>query len=74
MIRGVGEVQSQCGLTSNAKTRASAQAGIYTLGLFAETTTVNKLATVVLYNDLSAHIALAPSLHIEPTNSDSTVK
>lgn len=40
------------------KNRAFSQAGIYTLGYFLKTKS-NKLATIILYKDLSAHVALA---------------
>ena len=56
---GVGEVQSPPGTSSAAKNRAFAQAGIYTLGHFNNTTALSKLATVVLYKDFTAHVALA---------------
>jgi hypothetical protein len=58
-VRAVGEVQSPPGTSTTAKNRAFAQAGIYTLGHFSNTTHVSKLATVVLYKDLTAHVALA---------------
>ena len=44
-IRAIGEVQSPKGNLSQVKDRAFAQAGIYTLGHFVNTST-NKLATV----------------------------
>ena len=58
-VRGVGEVQSPPGTSNAAKNRAFTQAGIYTLGHFNNTTNVSKLATVVLYKDFTAHVALA---------------
>ena len=58
-VRAVGEVQSPPGYSTEAKSRAFSQAGIYTVGHFHNTTSVNKLATVVLYKDLTAHIAFA---------------
>ena len=58
-VRGVGEVQSPPGCTTKAKNRALAQSGIYTFGMLARTVGTSKLATVVLYKDISAHIALA---------------
>jgi hypothetical protein len=58
-VRAVGEVQSPPGTSTTAKNRAFAQAGIYTLGHFSKTTCLSKLATVVLYKDLTAHVALA---------------
>ena len=58
-VRGVGEVQSPPGCTTKAKNKALAQSGIYTFGMFAKTVGTSRLATVVLYKDISAHIALA---------------
>ena len=56
-VRAIGEVQSPPGYSHDAKNRAFAQAGIYTLGHLSNTTTVSKLTTVILYKDLTAHIA-----------------
>ena len=58
-VRGVGEVQSPPGCTPKAKNRALAQSGIYAFGMFARTVGTSKLATVVLYKDITANIALA---------------
>ena len=58
-VRAVGEVQSPPGMSSDVKNRTFAQAGIYTLGHFRNTTTLHKLATIILYKDLTAHVALA---------------
>ena len=58
-VRGVGEVQSPPGSTTKAKNRALTQSGIYTFRMFARTVGTSKLATVVLYKDITAHIALA---------------
>ena len=58
-VRGIGEVQSPQGSSTAVKNRAFAQASIYTLGYFRNTVAVNKIATVVLYKDMTAHVALA---------------
>ena len=58
-VRAVGEIQSPKGYSAESKTRAFAQAGIYTVGQFTNTTTLNKLAAIVLYKDMSAHVAIA---------------
>ena len=46
-------------MSSEVKNRTFAQAGIYTLGHFRNTTTLHKLATIVLYKDITTHVALA---------------
>ena len=58
-VRGIGEVQSPPGTSTVAKNRAFAQAGIYSLGYFNNTSTRNRIVTVVLYKDMTGHIALA---------------
>ena len=58
-VRGIGEVQSPPGCSARAKSRALAQVGIYALGHFNNTTTVDSIATIVLYKDMTAHVALA---------------
>ena len=58
-VRGVGEIQSPRGTSTEVKNRAFAQAGIYTLGYFCNTMVMQKLTTVVLYKDMTAHVALA---------------
>ena len=58
-MRAVGEIQSPPGNSTEAKNRSFAQAGIYTLGQFCNTQTIQRLATVVLYKDLTVHVALA---------------
>ena len=45
--------------STTAKSQALAKAGIYVLGHFRNTTTVDRITTIVLYKDLTAHIALA---------------
>lgn len=57
----MGEVQSPPGTSHEAKRAALAQAGIYTVGQFAKmrSSVVKNLATVILYKDLSANVALA---------------
>ena len=52
-VRGIGAPR---GTSPEVKDRAFSQAGIYTLGHFAN---IHKLATVVLYKDFTAHVALA---------------
>ena len=56
-VCGIGEIQSSPGNSTTAKSRALAQAGIYALGHF-RNTTVDRI-TIVLYKDITAHIALA---------------
>ena len=58
-VRGIGEVQSPPGTSTEAKNRAFSQAGIYSLGYFNNTSTRNRIVTVVLYKDMTGHIALA---------------
>ena len=58
-VRGVGEVQSPPGCTTKAKNRALAQSGTYAFGMFTRTVGTSKLATVILYKDITVHIALA---------------
>ena len=55
-VRGIGAPR---GTSPEVKDRAFSQAGIYTLGHFANTPFLHKLATVVLYKDFTAHVALA---------------
>ena len=59
-VRGVGEVQFPQGTTCASKNSAVAQAGIYSVGQF-RTPIPNKrrIATVILYKDLTAHVAMA---------------
>ena len=64
-VRGVGEVQSPQGITCASKNAAVAQAGIAQVGIYSVgqfgTPSPNKrrIATVILYKDLTAHIAVA---------------
>ena len=58
-VRGIGEVQSQRGTSTNVKNQAFAQAGIYTLGYFTNVVTRNKLVTVIIYKDMMSHVAFA---------------
>ena len=58
-VRGVGEVQSQRGSSVAVKTRALAQAGIYTIGHFVNSKQITGLATLILYKDLTTHVVLA---------------
>ena len=58
-VRGIREVQSPPGTSTVVKNRTFAQAGIYTLGYFRNAAAVNKIATVVVYKDMTAHVALA---------------
>ena len=61
-VRGIGEVQSQQGTSADAKTAALAQAGIYSVGHFAKfdrDEVKRKVATVLLYKDMTGHVALA---------------
>lgn len=56
-VRGVGDVQSP-----KSKSKAYAQAGIYTVGQLANLqpeTPVPKVATMLLYKDLTAQVAIA---------------
>ena len=55
-----GEIQSPQGTTCASKNAAVAQAGIYSVGQF-RTPSPNKrrIATVILYKDLTAHVAMA---------------
>ena len=58
-VRAIGEIQSPPEDSTDAKNRSFAQAGIYTLGHFCNTNTIERLATVVLYKDMTVHVALA---------------
>ena len=58
-VRAIGEVQSPRGTSTKVKNLAFAQAGIYTLRHLTNTMALRKLATVVLYKDFTAHVALA---------------
>lgn len=58
-VRAVGDIQSPPGTSRTAKNRTFAQAGIYTVGQFGNTSSLTKLATVILYKDITAHVALA---------------
>ena len=68
-MRGVGEIQSPPGSSTTQKNRAFSQAGMYTLGRFVNTSS-NRLASVILYKDLSAHVALATILRKSEPQSD----
>ena len=71
-VRGVGEIQSPPGNTPAAKRAAIAQAGIYTIGQLAkmpEDLQVKRIATIILYKDLSAQVALAS---LDPAKASST--
>ena len=67
-VRAVGEVQSPRGNDTTSKIAAVAQAGIYTVGQFAKLrcSIPKKIATVILYKDLSAQVALAT---MDPTKA-----
>ena len=56
---GVGEVQSRKGTSDLSKASAYAQARIYAIGNLHTTHSTSNLTTVVLYKDLTAHVALA---------------
>ena len=54
------EVQSPRGTTCASKNAAVAQAGIYSVGQFrTPSPNIKKIATVILYKDLTAHVAMA---------------
>ena len=61
-VRGVGEIQSPPGSSFDVKMATVAQAGIYTVGQFAKHKKIvkkKKLASIILFKDLTAQIALA---------------
>ena len=58
-VKGVGKVQLQRGSSVAVKNRALAQAGIYTICHFVNTKQITGLATLILYKDLTVHVALA---------------
>ena len=61
-VRGIGEIQSPQGTSADAKTAALAQAGIYSVGHFAKfdrDEVKRTVATILLYKDMTAHVALA---------------
>ena len=58
-VCGVGEVQSHKGTSDLSKACAYAQAGIYAIGNLHTTQSTSNLTTVILYKDLTAHVALA---------------
>ena len=72
-VRGIGEVQSPPGTSNSAKNRAFAQAGIYTLGHFKNTHSISKLATVIFYKDLTAHVALATINRVPEVTSSGVI-
>ena len=64
-VRGIGEVQSPPGNSSVTKTAVLAQAGVYTVGQFRRCLK-RKIATIILYKDVSAHVAIAT---LDPTKA-----
>ena len=60
-VRGIGEVQSPPGVGEEAKDAALAQASIYTVEQFAKMrcATKGRILTVILYKNITAHIAIA---------------
>jgi len=58
-VRGVGEIQSPPGTSPKAKSAALAQAAIGQLTKLPETSQQTKIATVVLYKDFTAQVAIA---------------
>ena len=58
-VCGLGEVQSSKGNSEFSKACAYAQAGIYAIGNLHATHSTSNLTTVILYKDLTVHVALA---------------
>ena len=67
-VRGVGEIQSPPGASFQTKMATVAQAGIYMIGQFSKLRQIakrRKLASIILFKDITAQVALAtinPSL------------
>ena len=73
-IRGVGKIQSPPGNSLETKMATVAQAGIYTIGQFSKLRQVKKkrkLASIVLFKDITAQVALATIDPAMATSEDS---
>ena len=70
-LRGVGEVQSPPGRTSESKTAALSQAGVYTVGQFTKPGAAPLLPAVVLHKDKTVQVAMASLNESEKTVQNS---